>query len=244
MASKLISSRIKKYTSLVELEAAGDKGSVFALNATTGEMEGQILINVPKKNGTGTNIVKIPKTFNPIDLTTQVNRSQLLESSEFRKTVTNGLLKLISVEYAQLLLASPEGKEEARRLLNEAETVRVALQNAGVTERKEIEIEPDEDDEYVDVADVSKEVKRVKNTKSSKSKSSISLKLQALVQKVQNESMSQTQIVAALKNYNQGVFKLDELRFLAGRYKNMPKVMKFLKEVLAVLKNKKEELEA
>lgn len=230
-----MNSKVQKYTTLAELEK-DDKGPVFVMNASTGDLQGQILINVPKKNGNGSDIVRIPKTYIPIDLTAQVPRGQLMEASEFRKTVTNKLVKVVTPEYAQLLLSSEEGKEEKRRIENEMQKARTALQNAGVTSSDDEE--EDEDDGFVEAADVGREAKRAANKQAAKSKGTekISMKLQAIVASADEDELSQSEIVGKLLNYNDGELTIHELAWLKKKYDNKPRIMKHLRTKYAELK--------
>lgn len=228
-----VNSKIQKYTTLEELEKE-DKGPVYVMNATTGDLQGQILINVPKKNGNGSDIARIPKTFIPVELSAQVPRSQLLEASEFRKTVSNKLIKLVTREYALLLLGSEEGREEKRRIDNDMQKARTAIQNAGVTE----EDEEEEDDGYVERSDVGKEAKRAANRAAAKSKGTekVSVKLQSIVASAEEDELSQIEIVGKLRNYNRGELTLPELAWLKKKYDGKPRLMKHLKEKYQELK--------
>lgn len=232
MATKktmLVNSKIRKYISLSELEQE-EKGQVYVLNSSTGDLHGQILMSVPKKNGNGSDLVRVPKTFIPIDLTAQVTRSQLMESSEFRKTVTNGLLKPVTREYAEVLLSTEEGREERRRIDNEIQKARTIMQNAGVADS-----EAEEEDEYVEVATIGKEAKQASQKAASKG-TSVSVKLQTLVNSAAEDELTQTEIVGKLLNYNSGKLTMPELAYLKKKYDNKPRIMKHLKAKYAELK--------
>lgn len=234
----MVSSKVRKFTNLAEMEKE-DKGSVFVLNVATGELNGQILINVPKKHGNGSDLVKIPRTFIPMDLTNQVTRSQLMESSEFRKTVTGGLLKLVTPEYAEMLLSSEDGREEKRRIENEMSKAKTIIANAGVTS------EDSEEEEYADREDAEEDAKKRREVKSSKTADGgVSVKLQTLVNSAAEDDLDERGIVAKLRNYNGGEFKNKELDFLSKRYANKPRIMKYLKEVYAAKKKAKARAEA
>lgn len=218
---------------LSELEQH-DKGVVYVLNATTGDLNGQILISVPKKNGNGSDMVRVPKTFIPIDLTAQVTRSQLMESSEFRKTVTNGLVKLVTPEYATLLLSSDQGKEEKRRIENEINKARTVLANTGVTDGGDAE---EEEDDYVDRESIGKEAKKAANKAAGGESAKVSIKLQTLVNSAAEDELSQKEIIGKLLNYNGGSLTKAEIDFLHKKYKDKPRIMTHLRSAYAALKD-------
>lgn len=88
---------------------------------------GEIMVSIPKLNGGGQpDVLHIKQTWLPQDLTLDIPRAQLLQSSEFRKTVNKGLIALISREKAAALLRNEGAKEEQRRLLETARQVRIA----------------------------------------------------------------------------------------------------------------------
>jgi len=105
--------------SIRDLEDDLDRGSIWCLNTT--EQAGkrsQLLFVVPKIHGQGLDVVEVPMTFIPIDLTLQVNKKQLLESSEFRRTVASSLIVLVDDTEAGLRMKKAGVKEEIERLRN------------------------------------------------------------------------------------------------------------------------------
>ena len=74
-------------------------------------------LGVLRRNGVGSDPLRIPKTFIPIDLTLQVPRTQIMESADFRRTVGGGLVKIVTPEYAELILNTEEGRAEQERTL-------------------------------------------------------------------------------------------------------------------------------
>jgi len=101
-----------------ELEKASI-GPVWVFNNTKGTKRSDIMFSSARPNGTGTDTVKIPVTFLPIDLTTQVPREQLMTGAEFRRAVSGGLLKVVSDTDARGYMRSLDREsisEEKRRL--------------------------------------------------------------------------------------------------------------------------------
>lgn len=87
---------------------------------------GNLIICIPRLNGAQLDVLRLERTWLPIDATTQVPRSQLLQSTEFRKAVAERILLIISNEDAQRLLRQDGADEEQRRLATEREYIRSA----------------------------------------------------------------------------------------------------------------------
>jgi hypothetical protein len=226
----MVSSKVRKYMTLGDLEKE-EKGPVFVQNVSTGDEAGQVLITVPKKNGNGSDLVKVPKTFIPMDLTSQVPRSQLIEAAEFRKTITGGLLKLCTPEYAEMLLNSEDGKDEARRIANDLLKTKTLINNAGVRG------DENDEEEYADREDAAKEARKGKDSK--RGNSSVSVKLQNLVASADEDDLSERDILSKIRNYNNGDLERAELDFLGKKYKNKPRIFKYLQGVHAEMKKAK-----
>lgn len=234
MATKkvLVNSKIRKSMTIADLEESGEKGSVWVLNTMTGDLQGQLLINVPKKHGNGQDLVRVPKTFVPIDLTAQVSKGQLMESAEFRKTITGGLLKLITPEYAELVLSSDEGKEESRRVINDMNKAKTIIANAGVAS--------DDDDDEVDVEDAGREARKLRdgndNGKGGKT-AKANVKLQTTVNNGLEEEENEKQLLARIKTHAVGTdLTLADVKWLNSKLGDKPRIKKYLKEVYDELK--------
>jgi hypothetical protein len=61
-------------------------------------------------------LVVVPKTWIPICVTDQVSHDAINNSSDFRRNLSNGMLKLLSVEDAMTQLKDPDSKAELTRL--------------------------------------------------------------------------------------------------------------------------------
>lgn len=228
----MVSSKIRKSMSISDLEDTGEKGAVWVLNTMTGDMQGQLLINVPKKHGNGQDLVRVPKTFIPMDLTDQVSKGQLLESSEFRKTITGGLLKLITPEYAELVLSSDEGREEKRRVINEMNKAKTIIANAGVAS--------DDDEEEVDVEDAGREARKLRdgsdNGKSGKT-AKANVKLQTAVNNGLEAEDNEKQLLARIRTYaTTNDLTIADIKWLNAKLGDKPRIKKYLKEAYDELK--------
>jgi hypothetical protein len=121
---------MKTDMSLRELEDAGNTvNCIYVLNNTKGVERGNVVFTVPKSIGMGLDNVLIPATFIPIDLQDQVSKKQLLESSEFRRSLSTRRLRLITNEYATSLLNEEGAEEERDRLFNETQAIMNQVQS-------------------------------------------------------------------------------------------------------------------
>lgn len=226
--------RVKKYTSLAELDKLRN-GSIYVQNNTRNEIEGVVLITIPKLNGNGSDMVKIPKTFIPIDVTEQVDREQILRSADFRGAVSREFIKLLSPEYATLLLEQDEAKEEKKRLIAEANKARLIVNAAtNVTNGEE-----EEEDEYIDVKDIKKDVKKSSEKTNLNAKRPMqSPKVEAAVIQIREQAMSDVQAAAKVRNLR-GLRKPD-LAYLAKEFQGNKKVLKVIREKLEELTSTEE----
>lgn len=219
MATKqptMVNVKVKKFMTIEQLEET-DKGAVYVINATSGELGGNLLFSVPKLNGNGQDLIRVPKTFIPIDLSMQVSRKQLLDSSEFRTTVHKGLIKISSPQYAKALLESEDGKAEQQRIQNEMRAARMVVENAVVQDTSE--------DDYIEVKQVEKEAK----ASAEKDTKTVSIKLQTLCANAKHEEWTQIKITTALRNY--GDLSKKDISFVSKQFKDSPRIRKYLQEV-------------
>jgi hypothetical protein len=112
---QIVSSTIDKYTTLEQLEKE-PRGPVYVINNLKGVYKGMVIVPIARRNGNGQDVVRIPPTFIPVDLTLQVSKDQLLDSSEFRRTVGKKLVVLVNPEYARRLLDTEDGRREAQQV--------------------------------------------------------------------------------------------------------------------------------
>lgn len=108
--------KAKKTLTLNDLLRQDSNEEIWVLNTTQGATRGNVLFPVPNATGTDLDNVVIFNSFVPQCLTNQVTRKQLLESAQFKRAVNRGLLKLVSVEHANVLLQEPGAREEADKV--------------------------------------------------------------------------------------------------------------------------------
>lgn len=106
--------------SIDDLRNQKDTDPIWALNNTSNSKVGQagdLLLLIPKLNGNrNPDPLRIPRTWLPVNITNQIPRRQLLESSEFLNAVNNEVLVLITQEYADYLMKREGAEEERQRL--------------------------------------------------------------------------------------------------------------------------------
>jgi hypothetical protein len=105
-----------KNLTMQEIGAQEAYEDVWALNTTEGDRRGNVFFTVPNPNGNREDQVIVPATWVPVNLTAQVTRKQLLESSTFRRAMSTGMLKIISNDDAQKILGEPGAREEADKV--------------------------------------------------------------------------------------------------------------------------------
>ena len=109
--------------SIVDLEKS-KSSSVFVLNKTSGHEKGNVIISVSKKSGQGIDVVLIPSTFIPVNLTEQVSKTQLLDSSDFRSALSSRRLVLIDSDEAFKMLDTKVAQKELDKLYKDKEMFR------------------------------------------------------------------------------------------------------------------------
>lgn len=100
---------------------------VWAMNSSGNSelgLVGEVLLQIPKLNGSKSDPLKIDQTWLAQDLTRQIPRAQLLESSEFRHAVEKGLVTLVSEDTAKRINNREGAEAERRRLVATRQQIR------------------------------------------------------------------------------------------------------------------------
>lgn len=97
---------------------------------------GEIMVQIRGTNGGPSDKLLVPQTWLPQELTRVVGRKRLLESTEFRKAVDQGLISLITVEDAQRLLRQDGATEEQDKIRERAKQIRKAGQARTLADSK------------------------------------------------------------------------------------------------------------
>lgn len=91
---------------------------VICTGEERGYPPGDVNMSLYRRDGSP-QLVVIPKTFIPIKITDLAPPSAFIESSDFRRLISVGLLTLVSEEDAKAMLKSPEAVEEMARIKDE-----------------------------------------------------------------------------------------------------------------------------
>jgi hypothetical protein len=126
--------------SVTEIEKNGID-TIYVLNNTKGAEKGNVLFEVPKLSGAGTDAVLVHSTYIPVCLTDQVSKEQIVKSSEFRKAINSRRLTIIHSDDAIALLDTKTAKKELERIFKDSETFRntvMSLDDSSVTTNEEM----------------------------------------------------------------------------------------------------------
>jgi hypothetical protein len=100
-------------------DATKKGASVFCINTSDLEgarEKGDVLMTVRLNGSTDPELIRIPLTWIPIDLTSFVPIEALLTSVELRKAINSGTVTLINEETANAILATRMGREEQQSI--------------------------------------------------------------------------------------------------------------------------------
>lgn len=208
-------------TTLEELEKS-EVGPVWVINNTGDvlDMAANLMFSVPKINGTGTDPVRVPRTFIPLDLTQQVPKKQLMQSSEFRNTVRKGHLRLVSPEYAAAVMKLPDAQAELQRL-----TENMRASSASLAARTIVDTEETFDPENVSLH-ISKPKEKSHSIRAS-APIEVSVALQTMVITSKEQKWSENRILAELRSRT-NTFKDADIKFLLGEFAGLPRVTELL----------------
>jgi hypothetical protein len=136
--------------SLSELDE-NERGPLWVLNNasnTKRKLRGNVHISIPALSGKGEDGLTIEHTWLPIDAAEFIPRPRLLQSTQFRRAVSQGLVKVISRDDAERLLMQDGAYEERERLDGLKDAVANATKPRGIkAEMTVVGGNNDEDDE-------------------------------------------------------------------------------------------------
>jgi hypothetical protein len=232
------------FMTLAELER-NDSGPIWVMN-TTHAPEAKIILGVLRRNGVGSDPLRIPKTFIPIDLTLQVPRTQIMESADFRRTVGGGLVKIVTPEYAELILNTEEGRAEQERVDNEMSRVRALVENEAISgdpvissaERRASEVaSAARNGRALDQAESNSETRAQKKRQQeggsvpTSGAGSASLKIQLICVDFKEENWEPSKVVLEIKRYGEQKLTTADFKLLSSTFKEVPRVFAYLREV-------------
>lgn len=206
--------------------------SVFVLNSSPRTHRGEIIFSVPRPNGVGEDIVRVPKTWVPVDLTDQVEKKNLLESTRFRQNISKKLLTLVHPDYAEKVLNSESAQVERERLDN-LRSASTALMRAAPTTAKD---EEEEDENETPTTRRRKaNLNRMEESNEPgesplpSSVGSVTAKFDLLLRNL-SKKRSQDVILNALRN--EGALTRKELNKVVAMFGSMPRVVRWAERKL------------
>lgn len=179
--------KTKKPQILVQ-DLTRDDRHIFVLNKSgvqNPRFKGPIFMTVSRLKGEGVDEVKVPNTWLPIDLCSQVHPTQLIESADFRKIVQNGMIEIISEDEADQILSRPGADQELRRIREEQSRANSFLGSNGLSSTASVLADPD---------------RMVRNTKEEAKLGSPSIKVETLLAQAEDEEQEEISVINSLRN--------------------------------------------
>ena len=219
MRASVVKGNMQKTITLQELERSSSN-SVYVLNNSSDAKRGRgdILFSMPRQDG-GEDVVRVPKTWIPVDLTDQVEKPTLLRSSRFRRVVSSDMVTLLHPDYAEKMLESEAAQEEKERLDNEREAARAMLAANPTTPKDE-----DEDEDETPQQRRRKEAqnKREESEGGTTGVEQTTAKFDLLLGRLQGEG-NQIRILNALRN--EGPLTRKQLKKVLKTFASLSKVV-------------------
>jgi hypothetical protein len=124
-----------KTMSLQEYNKVHGNDDAAPLYVANVSRDANVMFSVQQPNGRAV-AVFIPATFAPIDLTLLATKASLVQSTDFRASLSQGRLAIVTPESAEAALKHPVVAEEARRVreMNAAPT------EAGITTGQDLDL--------------------------------------------------------------------------------------------------------
>jgi hypothetical protein len=108
-----------KSLTVADIEEQGPRGPVWVLNSAASskyDITGELIMSIPGVNGGDPQPLKVLETWLPQDAAARFGRERLLQSSEFRTAVQNGVVTIITPDQAKSILAKAGAREEQARI--------------------------------------------------------------------------------------------------------------------------------
>lgn len=108
-----------------------EKGAIWVINTCDQVVEGGGDVQITVVVHGQPRILRVPRTWLPIEATKAIPRKQILESAFFLEALSKGLITAISAEDAQDLLGQEGSEAELDRLSDAESIIRQAIQTKG-----------------------------------------------------------------------------------------------------------------
>ncbi|QDH83450.1 hypothetical protein [Achromobacter phage Motura] len=218
-----------KELTLSEILAFPANSPLWVLNTTNSSevaQAGELLIPVPRRHGNGSDVIAVPMSWLPYDLTMDAERELIVNASEFRKALHNGNLVVIPQEEADKLLGDSEARGERKRLLDKKRQIDIAHAKAISGGDKEESGKPATNPERA---------KRDPNLGPNEIQPGITHQFKAWVERL--NLLADDSVKSEIRLRRNFTFK--ELRFAMAGLNNKPQAQNALQDILHAKKAKK-----
>lgn len=212
----------KKYLTLQEALKQSSTDNLWVINNSANSelrLSGEIIIPIVDRSGRSSPI-NIQRTWLPVNLIEEMDRETILASFEFRKHLRNRLIRIITDEYAEQLLADPMAVTERNRLQSKRDKDKAdqALGMAGTSGGIKVSTDGKDNNEQA----------------SSMYAKGISFAFKTWTDNLQ--ARQEDDIISEFRS--RARFTRHELRFLQKNLRDKPQVQEYVKQRLAKRKKK------
>ena len=108
-----------------------ERGAIWVINTCDQVVEGGGDVQITVVVHGQARILRVPRTWLPVEATKAIPRKQILESAFFLEAISKGLITAISAEDAEAMLSQEGSEEELNRLAEAEAIIRQAIQTKG-----------------------------------------------------------------------------------------------------------------
>lgn len=211
----------KKYLTIQEALKQKSTDNLWVINNSSESslgITGEIIIPIVDQSGRRSNSLVIRSTWLPTNLQEEMDRETILGSAEFRTHLKNGLIRIITEEYASELNNDPMAATERKRLESKRskDLIDQALSMAGSSQ---IEVQ----------------VEGKSQTANNEYQKGISFAFKTWVDNLQVRD--EADIISEFRTRK--VFTNAELKFLHGNLQSKPQVIDYIKSMARAKRKKK-----
>jgi hypothetical protein len=217
-----------KGISLSELDENA-RGPLWVINSahkSKWRLRGDVSISIPSLNGNKDDGLIVKQSWLPVDVAQYIPRDRLLQATQFRRAVIEGLITVISRDDAERLLSQEGAYEERQRLMQEEAHVRQQAAPRTLLDSK-VEIsradgEKDEDEPSVEMFGGEENVAKLARRGVDLDEDGLTPSFRGFADRLVDES--DVSVMNALRA--RGKFTRRELRYLTTILTNHPKTLK------------------
>lgn len=109
-----------------------EKGPIWLINTSGEKYPSGAEVFITINSGDQSSVFVVPRTWLPIEITNRFPRKVVMESSYFVSAVAEGLVSVISADYARSLLSGPKAEREQERLKDIEAAIKEASAARGI----------------------------------------------------------------------------------------------------------------